>query len=243
MGPVWFLWIVLLLQSAPAADQDSRGVLSLRSNYLLGYPQGPPGGPDELALRDAVAEFFNGSSRVLRTLVGGAGTATVQVEHRLSSLAEIEDVATALAQPRVSESVSRLGPVQSSWQEVFLEVEPGGPALENAVVVRLTFKCRPAAAAKVVDGLFALNEVLGEIGLPRGRILVGLLGGPSSPEVMLEGEFPDLVTLEEAMKQLQGDERYAAVLHSVEAVDVAEEVLVAVDASRPGATPPPPPED
>jgi hypothetical protein len=243
MGPVWFLWIVLLLQSAPAADQDSRGVLSLRSNYLLGYPQGPPGGPDELALRDAVAEFFNGSSRVLRTLVGGAGTATVQVEHRLSSLAEIEDVANALAQPRVSESVSRLGPVQSSWQEVFLEVEPGGPALENAVVVRLTFKCRPAAAAKVVDGLFALNEVLGEIGLPRGRILVGLLGGPSSPEVMLEGEFPDLVTLEKAMKQLQGDERYAAVLHSVEAVDVAEEVLVAVDASRPGATPRPPPED
>ncbi len=237
MALTWLSGAMVLLMLVPAAGQDSEGVLSLRSNYLLGYPQGPPGGADELALRDAVAQFCDGSSRLLRTLVGGAGTATVQIEHRLSTLAEIENVATALAQPAVSESVARLGPVQITWQEVFLEVEPGGQALENAAVVRLTFKCRPAAAAKVVDGVFALNELFGEIGLPRGRILVGLLGGPSSPEVMLEGEFPDMVTLERAMKQLQGNESYAELLRSIDAVDVAEEILIAVDAPRPAAVP------
>ena len=53
---------------------------------------------------------------------------------------------------------------------------------------------------------------------------------------MLEGEFPDMAALERAMKQLQGNERYTQLLHSIDARDVAEEVLVAVDAPRPGGS-------
>ncbi len=234
---LWRAWAVLaccalVLLPARALGRGASGVLSMRSNYVVAVPHEPPGGPRELALRNAVAGFFNGSSRMLRTIVGGPGTATLQVEHRLSNLAEIEDVAAALAHETVVEMLAGIGPVQRSWQEVFLEVEAGEPAVENAAVVRLTFKCRPEAAPAVVDGLFRLNEFFAELDLPRGRILVGLLGGPSSPEVMLEGEFQNMVTLEKAMKQLQGNERYTEVLHSLDVVDVAEEVLIAVDAPR-----------
>jgi hypothetical protein len=232
-------WIVItaaavLLQPATSPTAGPRGILSMRSNYLLGFPMGTPGGAEDQAVREAVASAYDGSSRILRALIGGPGTATLQVEHRLSGLAEIEDVASSLARQEVVSAIQQVGSVHTSWQEVFLEVDAGGASIQNAAVVRLTFTCHPEAASRVVDRLFAVNELFAELGLPRGRILVGLLGGADSPEVLMEGEFSDVAALEKAMKQLQGNERYTQLLESIEAVDVAEELLLAVDTPRGG---------
>ncbi len=223
---------ILMLVAWPVSAVEADDGFCVRSNYLLGLQLEPPWGPSELNLRHAVASVSPGPVRVLRKLVGGPGTATLQVEHRLSSLADIEGVAAGLSQPGIVSALERLGPVRAAWHEVFVEILQGAPPYENAAVVRLSFACHPANVAAVVETLVTVNALFEELGLPRGRVLVGLLCGTDSPDVLLEGEFKDLAALQQAMGVLRGSQRYARLLGSIGAVDVAEEVLLAIDKPR-----------